>query len=197
MGIKSKYWAVRSEVPTLVFWFLCALPAGFGIWVRERTLRRFFKQLGQHCTFHSNFRVTNPEKISIGNHCGFASGVFLTGGGGITIGNYVGIGPDSKVWSVNHRFTDPELPWMKQGYDHDPVVIEDDVWLGANVFIMPGVTIGRGAIVSAGTVLSKSVPAFAIAAGNPGRVVGWRKHPSTASDPIIALPPIEHRAGTS
>jgi maltose O-acetyltransferase len=88
-----------------------------------------------------------------------------------------------KVWSVNHRFDDPDQPWLLQGWELKPVVIEDDVWLGANVFIMPGVTIGKGAIVSACAVLSRSVPPYSLVAGNPARVVGWRKQPPAAAAP--------------
>jgi acetyltransferase-like isoleucine patch superfamily enzyme len=76
---------------------------------------------------------------------------------------------------VNHRFNDPDVPWILQGWESKPVVIEDDVWLGANAFVMPGVTIGKGAIVSAYAVLAKSIPPYAIVAGNPARVTGWRK----------------------
>jgi acetyltransferase-like isoleucine patch superfamily enzyme len=89
----------------------------------------------------------------------------------------VGLGPDVKVWSVNHRFGDSDRPWLLQGSDYHEVVIEDDVWLAANVFVMPGTTIGRGAIVAAGSVVNKSIPPYALFAGNPGRVVGWRKRP--------------------
>jgi len=90
-------------------------------------------------------------------------------------------GPDVKVWSVNHRFDDPDTPWQLQGWEAKEVVIEDDVWLGANVFVMPGVIIHKGAIISAGTVVNKSIPAFALVAGNPGRVVGWRKRRADAA----------------
>jgi acetyltransferase-like isoleucine patch superfamily enzyme len=58
------------------------------------------------------------------------------------------------------------------------VVIEEDVSIGAGAIILPNVTIGRGAIVTAGSVVTKSVPAYALVAGNPGRVVGWRKKPA-------------------
>jgi acetyltransferase-like isoleucine patch superfamily enzyme len=82
-----------------------------------------------------------------------------------------------KIWSVNHRIEDVTRPWLLQGSNKKAVVIEDDVWLAANVFVMPGVTIGRSAVVAAGSVVNKSIPAYAIVAGNPGRVVGWRTRP--------------------
>lgn len=174
------FWSARSECSELALWFVCHLPRGVGRWVRARVLPARFAKFGSNTVIQDQFRVTNPEKVSIGSHCNFAQRVFITGGGGVTIGDYVGLGPDVKIWSVNHRFEDPDTPWMLQGYDKHPVVIEDDVWLGANCFVMPGITIGRGAILSAGTVLMKSVPPFAIVAGNPGRVVGWRKRPGDA-----------------
>lgn len=181
MQVRRAYWRLRSECKELSLWFICLLPRGFGVWARSKTLPCFLARLGRDTVVQDWFRVTNPENVSIGSHCNFAEGVFITGGGGVTIGDYVGLGPDVKIWSVNHRFQDPDTPWLKQGWDKEPVVIEDDVWLGANCFVMPGVTIGKGAIVSAGTVLMKSVPPYAIVAGNPGRVIGWRRRPTGAA----------------
>lgn len=179
MRIRQSYWTARNECRELFLWFICLIPRGIGNRVRRRLLRGFLARLGDGTVVQEGFRVTNPEKVSIGSHCNFAQGVFITGGGGVTIGDYVGLGPDVKIWSVNHRFEDPDTPWLEQGWDKLPVVIEDDVWLGASCFVMPGLTIGRGAILSAGTIMMKSVPPYAIVAGNPGRVVGWRKRPET------------------
>lgn len=175
--LKQAWWAFRAEMKALMFLLLAALPLRTGVWIRARVMRRFFASMGEDTVIQAGMRVTNPEKIAIGSHCNFARGVFITGGGGVTIGDWVGFGPDVKVWSVNHRFDDPDRPWLLQGWEMKPVVIEDDVWLGANVFLMPGVTIGKGAIVSACAVVGKSVPAYSLVAGNPARVVGWRKKP--------------------
>lgn len=186
MRLKQTYWDFRAEISELWRWCLCSLPAGIGIRVRARAMRGYFRQFGADVVIQENFRVTNPGKVAIGDRCNFARGVFIAGGGGVDIGNCVGLGPDTKVWSVNHRFDDPHVPWLDQGYEHKPVVIHDDVWLGANCFVMPGVTIGKGAIVSAGSVLMKSVPAFAVVAGNPARVVSWRKKPVTIVPPVVS-----------
>ena len=124
-------------------------------------------------------RQSPPDLLTpfrpVGSNCNFARRVFITAGGGVRIGDWVGIGPDVKIWSVNHKFSDPDSPWASQGWDYKEVIIEDDVWIGANSFIMPGTRIGKGAIISACTVVSKSVPPYAVMAGNPGRVIGWRK----------------------
>jgi len=177
LALKRRWWALRLEAKIFALWFLGGFPLSVGNWLRARFLRYFFRSLGQHAVIKAGFKVARPEMITIGSHCNFARGVFITGGGGVTIGDWVGFGPDVKVWSVNHRFDDPDTPWQLQGWEEKPVHIEDDVWLGANVFVMPGVTIGKGAIVSAGAVVSKSIPAYALVAGNPARVVGWRKRP--------------------
>lgn len=161
--------------------FVSAVPGLIGDRARTACLRPLLKRLGENTVLQPGILIRSPECVSIGANCNFARDVFITGGGGVTIGNWVGLGPDVKIWSVNHRFSDPDTPWLLQGWDKKPVVIEDDVWLGAGVFVMPGVTIGRGAIVSACAVVGKSIPPYAIVAGNPGRVIGWRKQPGDAS----------------
>lgn len=174
-------WRAREELKLSVLWIVSGIPGYLGGRLRYFAFSKVLKSLDVDVLFQRGFYVTNPEMISIGSNCNFAQRVFITGGGGVTIGKWVGFGPDTKVWSVNHRFEDPDRPWMLQGWEKKPVTIEDDVWLGANVFVMPGVTIGRGAIVSAGAVVSKSIPPYALVGGNPGRVIGWRKKPARTS----------------
>ncbi len=151
------------------------LPGKWGQGLRWIVFRGVLKSLGKDVVFQENMRLVCPESISIGSNCNFARDCHISGGGGVSIGSWVGFGPGVKVWSINHRFDDPDRPWLQQGHELKPVVIEDDVWLAANVFVVPGVTIGQGAIISACTVVNKSVPAYSIVTGNPGRVVGWRK----------------------
>lgn len=184
---KRIWWRMGTELKSLALWFLSGIPTGLGVWIRAQCMRRFLQHLGKDTTLQSGMRVTNPEKIWIGSHCNLAQGVFITGGGGVRIGDWVGFGPDVKVWSVTHRFDDPDRPWLLQGWEKKAVVIEDDVWLGANAFVMPGVTIGKGAIVSAGAVVNKSIPPYALVAGNPGRVIGWRRKP-VADDVELGSP---------
>lgn len=176
--VKRIWWRMGAESKGLAIWFLSGMPTGLGVWMRAFFMPYFLQRLGTDTKLQSGMRVTNPEKISIGSHCNFAQGVFITGGGGVCIGDWVGFGPDVKVWSVTHRFDDAERPWLLQGWEKKAVVIEDDVWLGANAFVMPGVTIGKGAIISAGAIVNKSIPPYALVAGNPGRVIGWRKRPA-------------------
>jgi acetyltransferase-like isoleucine patch superfamily enzyme len=179
--MRKLWWALRDEIRAFATAFVLRVPGNTGDKLRARWMRRRLRHLGENVVFRSGVLITMPEKVSIGSNCNFAPNVVITGGGGVTIGNWVGFGPDVKVWSMNHRFDDPDMPWLQQGWDTKSVTIEDDVWLAANVFVMPGVTIGRGAIVSAATVVNKSIPPYAIVVGNPGRVVGWRKPPAGAA----------------
>lgn len=176
--VKKIWWEARGEIRHLGLWILAKLPLGVGIRLRMLLMPLFLQSVGKNTVFRPGFVITNPESVSIGSNCVFDRGMFITGGGGVHIGDWVGFGPDVKVWSVNHRYDDPNRPWRLQGWHRKAVEIEDDVWLGANVFVMPGVKIGRGAIVSAASVVAKSVPPMALVAGNPGRIVGWRKHPA-------------------
>ncbi len=178
--MKESWWALRVQLKALALWFLSGIPEAPGMWARRACMRLFLQSLGPKAVFQSGLRVTNPERVAIGAHCRFGQGVSITGGGGVRNADRVSIGPDVKIWSVNHRFEDPAVPIQLQGWDHKPVSIEEDVWLAANVFIMPGVTIGRGAVISACSVVHKSIPPYALVAGNPARVVGWRKRPDDA-----------------
>lgn len=97
--------------------------------------------------------------------------------GGVKIGDNVLMGPDILIYTTNHESSNTDIPICKQGNSlPKPVIIEDDVWIGARVIILPGVTVRRGCIIGAGTVLTKTFPEYSIIAGNPGRVVKRRKN---------------------
>jgi acetyltransferase-like isoleucine patch superfamily enzyme len=100
----------------------------------------------------------SPQGISIGDNFFCNRYGSLMGGGGLLIGHDVQFGPNVTVLSVTHNYQDPHLPISQQGYSSAPVVIEDNVWLGANVVVMPGVTIHTGAIIGANAVVTKDAP---------------------------------------
>ena len=99
----------------------------------------------------------------------------LFGAGEIHIGNKVAIGPDCVITSHGHTFADGQLDIIDQETEFEPVVIEDDVYIGTGSVVLHGVRIGRGAVVGAGAVVSRDVPPGAVVLGVPARVVRYRE----------------------
>ncbi|MBV8045715.1 MAG: acyltransferase [Paludibacterium sp.] len=118
--------------------------------------------------------VGDLAKFEIDPTSHIKSDTFIECSGGVRIGKYFHAGRGLTIFSTNHNYrSDRKIP-----YDDieipGPVVIGDCVWVGANVSIVPGVTIGEGAVVAMGAVVTRDVPAGAVIAGNPARVVGQR-----------------------
>lgn len=93
----------------------------------------------------------------------------------VTIGDDVIMGPDVKIYSRNHVFDDPDRPIAVQGKRFLTTSVGDDVWIGANVVILAGVKIGAHCVIGAGAVVTRDVPEWSIAAGNPARVIRDRR----------------------
>jgi len=90
------------------------------------------------------------------------------------IGDNVIMGPDVKIYTKNHKFESIEIPIQYQGHTDEKVIIGNDVWLGANVVVLPGVSVGNHSIVAAGSVITKDVPDFAIVGGVPAKIIKFR-----------------------
>lgn len=112
-------------------------------------------------------------RVSLGDYSGIGINAQIKGK--CTIGKYVMMGPDCTIYTRNHKFSDTSKPMMEQGYEEEKeVVIGDDVWIGGNVTILPGVKIGSHSIIGACSVVTKDVPEYAIVAGNPARIKKYR-----------------------
>lgn len=136
-----------------------------------------FKKMG----YNNNWKNINSffhysKNISIGNNVWIGQKADFDGAGGINIGNGVIFAPEVCIYSRTHNFDSEDLKALP--FDNvmltSVVNIQDYVWIGRRVTILPGVTIGKGAIIGAGAVVSKDVPDFAIAVGNPAKVVKYR-----------------------
>ena len=101
------------------------------------------------------------------------NGAKLYGQGGITIGDNFHSAQNLTILTQNHNWNGQALPYDKT-IIKKPVIIKDNVWIGLNVIVLPGVTIGEGAIIQAGSVVSRNVPDLAIAGGNPIQVIKYR-----------------------
>lgn len=134
------------------------------------------KLLLQHCGKKIN--VDKGARFSTNCTLGENSGIGAYAKlGTVYIGNDVMMGEYCTIITKNHKFDDTKTPMVKQGNDKDmPVYIGDDVWIGDRVIILPGVKIGNGAIVGAGSVVTHDVGNYDIVAGNPARVIRNRKN---------------------
>jgi maltose O-acetyltransferase len=129
--------------------------------------------IGKKTIIQPGFRFGLKNSVQIGNHCQINEDVYIQSA---TIGNYVLIAQKVALLAVTHKFGNMEVPIVLQGStDVNPVIVEDDVWIGRNVVVMPGIRIAKGAIVGAGAVVTKDIPAYAIAGGVPAKVIRFRK----------------------
>ena len=112
------------------------------------------------------------SNVHVGEHCNF-NGMYINGGGLVQIGNYFHSGIECMIISQNHNFEGNKIPY-DSSYIKKKIIIGDCVWLGNRVLIVGNVTIGEGAIVAAGSVVCKDIPPYAIAGGNPAKVIKYR-----------------------
>lgn len=115
--------------------------------------------------------------ITIGNNVGLNFNVMINAdsGGKITIGDNVRIGPYTVMRASNHKIDDIDRPIYTQGHEPGEIIIEEDVWIGAHVTLLPNIKIGRSTVIGAGSVVTSDIPSFSIAAGIPARVIKMRR----------------------
>lgn len=193
----SLFWrrlcAVAEE---LWIWLFAWIPTPLGVLARLV----FWKPLFKKCVmprFATGLILAGCRNMSIGKNTRFGRGCFITAcngslvvgdntaisplcnigadDGSIELGSNVAIGPGTVIRAANHRFSLLDAPIMSQGHTPGKVVIEEDVWIGANCVITPDVCIGRGAIVGAGAVVTRDVPPCMIVGGVPAREIKRRK----------------------
>lgn len=158
-----------------------------GIYRKFRVLfyRKSLAKCGDNFFLYHGLVVLYPEKIEIGNNAKINRGVFLTATDKIKIGNDVLIGPYTVINSGNHKYSNPNIPIRLQGHVTASIVIEDDVWIGANCTVLQGVRIGKGAVVGAGSVVTKDVLPFTVVAGVPAIIIKQRNQTETKNEDNI------------
>lgn len=140
-------------------------------WLKAISVRRKAKQVGAHILLRGTVKVSGHTRI--GEGC-VINGLKVFGAGEVTIGNHCSFGPGLIIQTQNHDYdTGYALPYGKE-FICKTVRIDDCVWIGMNVQILPGTHIGEGAIIQAGSVVHGEVPPLAIAGGNPARVFSTR-----------------------
>jgi acetyltransferase-like isoleucine patch superfamily enzyme len=160
-----------SFLLNLIFLILELLPYP----VRILVLRLLLGRLGKATLVDYGTYFRYPSKIKVGSNvainrgCAFYA-AYLAEGGTITIGNNVSIGPHVKIFAGGHDYATIDLIDTA-----GPVVIQDWAWIGGNCTILPGVNIGTGAVIGAGSVVTRNIPSYTIAVGNPARVIKERQ----------------------
>lgn len=132
-------------------------------------LTELLDECGPGLDFRPPFSIEYQERVRLGSNVFINTDFMVLGGGMVTIGDNVLIGPDARLYTSNHPL---DLELRQAGWEIGlPITIEADAWLGGSVVICPGVTIGQGSIVGAGSVVTKDVPAGVVVGGNPAKVL--------------------------
>ena len=166
----------------LVFYYLIArylpgtkvpLIGKYSANVRLFICKKLFKKSASSFNVESGAYFGDGRHIEIGEKSGIGQNAQIRGE--VSIGNYVMMGPDVMILTQNHCIDRVDIPMALQGVAaHQPVVIKDDVWIGARSIVLPGVTINKGAIIAAGSIVTKDVAEWAIVGGNPARLIRYR-----------------------
>lgn len=141
--------------------------------IRYLLVKKIFKKCGKNVNVEHHAYFQNGFNIEIGDNSGI--GVNANIPNNTIIGKNVLMGPDVMFFPSSHRFEKKDQSIMEQGYEEPKqVVIEDDVWIGARVIIVGGIRIKHGAVIGAGSVVTKDVEPFSIVAGVPAKVIKFR-----------------------
>lgn len=170
----DSYHPGRSLVWQLA-WFFFGLPLLRSAWlplsgVRVRLLRAFGAKIGKGVVIKPGVRVKYPWRLSVGDHCWLGEDCWIDNIADVRIGSNVCLSQGSYFCTGNHDWTDPSFRLVEQS-----IAVNDGAWVGAKATVCPGVTVGAGAVVAAGSIASRAVPAYEVHAGNPAKFVRKRE----------------------
>lgn len=172
-------WLIMNQVETRPRWYI-------------RLLAPLYQHRGRHSVIHHSVRMDTPpyRQFRLGKYSVIESGACINNAvgdviigdytriglhntiiGPVNIGHHVNLAQGITLTALNHNFEDSEKRIDEQGVCTTPVVIEDDVWIGANAVILPGVRVGTHSVVAAGAVVTKDVPPHSIVAGIPAKII--------------------------
>ena len=177
--------------------FFSSLPGKIGRLIRRYYFRSRLNKSGPRLSIGRFVEFSSPQNISFGNEIYIVDGAVLRADEGqiiignkfalngnarivadcdgkIIIGNSVMVGPNTVIRASNHQFKDASKDIWLQGQTGGTIIIGDDVWIAANVVILPGVRIGSHSVIAAGAVVTKDVPEYSVVAGVPARVISTR-----------------------
>lgn len=148
--------------------------------IRAFLAKRILDECGDNVWIDKGVWFGNGGDRRLGNNSGIGANASVARY--TYIGNDVIMGRDVIFITQLHRFDDVNIPMNRQGFKPDePIIIEDDVWIGARAIILPGVRIGKGAIIGAGAVVTEDVKPYSIVGGVPAKFIKSRKQPPTVN----------------
>ena len=161
------YYAIINKLPNSRYF------KGFNklrTWYASKVLK--VMEVDHHTFLEEGVYLGGPGKVSIGKGCQINENVFIQGA---RIGDHVMIAPNCSILTKNHNYGRTDVPMSLQGETPEEMgYIEDDVWLGRSAIILPGVRIGKGSIIAAGAVVTKSVEPYSIVGGVPAKLIKKR-----------------------
>jgi len=172
-------WLVQQGALLQVAFWIGHLPVRR---LRHAVYRLMGMRLASTARIHRGLELRYPHNVAVGEGSVVGFDAILDGRNGITIARHVNLSSSVAIWTGEHDIRDPGF-----GGSGSPVVIGDRAWLSFRVTVLPGVTIGEGAVIAAGAVVTRDVPPYAIAGGVPARVIGHRAADSLTYD-LTATP---------
>lgn len=134
------------------------------------------KSVGRNVHLCPGYKITSPHNVTIGDNTWAGNNLLIRAEGGVTIGSGVVLSSNVEIWTSNHNYDSEDLSTIP--YDTrmklKHVTIGDNVWVGTRVLFVPGVTVGEGAVIGMGSVVTKDVPPYAVVGGNPAKVIKYR-----------------------
>lgn len=167
--VGSPYWHILQEK------LANKSSVGKDMKLRNMFYRNTMPLCGEKLCVHPKVIFSYPQNIEIGYNLFLNRGVFITAPTNIKIGDNVLIGPYVVINSGSHKYNDSNIIIRDQGHKLLPIIINNDVWIGSHVTILPGVIIGEGAVIAANAVVSKDVPPYSVFAGIPAKEIRRRK----------------------
>lgn len=162
------------EVEGWIYWLLGSFPGAIGIILRNIAYCFLFKKKKGMIWVQPRVTIIESKKLQVGRDCGINTGTYINAKGGITLGDHVLIGSNVTISSGRHPIEGREPSIFERPTEPLPIVIEDDVWIGANAVIMPGITLRKGTVVGAGAIVTKDTEEYSVVAGVPAKIIKYR-----------------------
>lgn len=166
---------IRLELESLIMGLLSVAPTVVGVFLRGIAGKLFFKKINGFPWLQPRVTIVHSDRIVAGTHLGVNSGTYINGVGGIEFGNNVLIGSNVTISSGEHPIEGVFPPIFSRVVIPKKIVIHDDVWIGAGVVIMPGITLAKGSVIGANAVVTKDTEEYAVYVGVPAKKIRNRQ----------------------